>query len=510
VQRQVSPHFKHFGTNMSTEADARCFEDERMSAEVDEIVGSAAEDFEAAMREAQAREECAALAEAVQGGGKAAAACKLFVGGLSAQTTTEALRAHFSRYGWLVDAVVMSKAGRPRGFGFVTYDSPGPAFNALGEPQWLDGRLVDVKRAVPGERSQERASNKIFVGGLPQDVTTDDLRAYFGTYSPVADAVVMVDRRTNRSRGFGFVRFASSAQGSAAAEAVLVDFANHRLAGKWVEVKRATPAATLQELSPTTASDGASSPASLAMMEGMAAYMMDASVWSDAFGGAGTPGGVQGTALQGSAGRGHTRGRRGRRRKGRMGGDADGSDREGGEDEPNMFSYGSPCDHGSACGSPFGAALPGLDLPPGLPVSAAAAVVAAGRAFQAASLGAPLTPLGLDPQCFDMSPASMAGRVGGMGGVRPVNGFGGLRAAAAKLQQGDSENSASRANRAATPPRGSRGNPGPNASPMKVTCGSDFSTLIPGQLSGKESGHPGFSREDFLATEVRSSWLSAW
>merc|ERR1719450_343283 len=107
---------------------------------------------------------------------------------------------------------------------------------ALAEQQWLDGRLVDVKRAVPGERAQERTSNKVFIGGLSQDVSTDDLKAYFGTYGAVADAVVMVDRRTNRSRGFGFVRFASGMQGSVAAEQVLIDFASHRLAGKWVEV----------------------------------------------------------------------------------------------------------------------------------------------------------------------------------------------------------------------------------------------------------------------------------
>jgi len=173
--------------------------------------------------------------------------CKLFVGGISAQTTTEVLHAHFSQYGRLIDAVVMAKNGRPRGFGFVTYDAPGPALAALAEPQWIDGRLVDVKLAVPGEDAQERPPNKIFVGGLPQDVDTEHLKAYFGAYGFVADAVVMVDRRTNRSRGFGFVRFANGAQGSVASEAVLMDFPSHRIAGKWVEVKRATPAATLQE-----------------------------------------------------------------------------------------------------------------------------------------------------------------------------------------------------------------------------------------------------------------------
>jgi RNA recognition motif-containing protein len=184
--------------------------------------------------------------------------CKLFVGGLSAQTTTESLRGHFTKYGRLVDAVVMSKQGRPRGFGFVTFETPAGATAALKEQQWLGDRFVDVKRAVPGEQPAERAPNKIFVGGLPQDATTEDLRACFADYGSIADAVVMVDRRTKRSRGFGFIRFASGAQGTRAAEAVLLDAANHRLGGKWVEVKRATPAALLQDLSPC--SGAASSP----------------------------------------------------------------------------------------------------------------------------------------------------------------------------------------------------------------------------------------------------------
>ncbi|CAE7543655.1 unnamed protein product [Symbiodinium natans] len=157
--------------------------------------------------------------------------CKLFIGGISAQTCTEALHRHFAKYGHVIDAVVMSRDGKARGFGFVTFNSIVAAVNALSEPQWLDGRLVDVKRAVPGERVQERSSNKIFVGGLPQDVTTEALREYFGAYGSVADAVVMVDRRTRRSRGFGFVRFGNGPQGAQAAQAVLMDFSDHWLGG---------------------------------------------------------------------------------------------------------------------------------------------------------------------------------------------------------------------------------------------------------------------------------------
>merc|ERR1740123_1509932 len=182
----------------------------------------------------------------------ASASCKLFVGGLSAQTTTEMLRGHFAKYGRIVDVVVMSKQGRPRGFGFVSFEKASAAAMALSEPQWLGDRYVDVKRAVPGQQTEERATNKVFVGGLPPDAKTEDLRACFAQYGPIADAVVIVDQHSRRSRGFGFIRFASGVLGAHAVEAVLLNAANHWLGGKWIEVKVATPAAMLKEDSPSS------------------------------------------------------------------------------------------------------------------------------------------------------------------------------------------------------------------------------------------------------------------
>lgn len=50
-------------------------------------------------------------------------ACKMFIGGLSLNTSKESLKEHFEAYGEIVDAVVMRDPGtkRSRGFGFVTY-----------------------------------------------------------------------------------------------------------------------------------------------------------------------------------------------------------------------------------------------------------------------------------------------------------------------------------------------------------------------------------------------------
>jgi hypothetical protein len=76
---------------------------------------------------------------------------KLFVGALSWDTTTEGLRAAFSRMGTLVDAVLISdrETGRSRGFGFVTFENARDADKAIAEMNGaeLDGRTLKVNRA---------------------------------------------------------------------------------------------------------------------------------------------------------------------------------------------------------------------------------------------------------------------------------------------------------------------------------------------------------------------------
>jgi len=48
-------------------------------------------------------------------------------------------------------------------------------------------------------------SKNIYVGNLVWDATADDLLGLFGKYGTVAQAQVITDRETGRSRGFGFV-----------------------------------------------------------------------------------------------------------------------------------------------------------------------------------------------------------------------------------------------------------------------------------------------------------------
>jgi len=63
-------------------------------------------------------------------------------------------------------------------------------------------------------------SKKLFVGSLPWAVNDDSLKAAFTPYGSVVSAKVVTDRRTGRSKGFGFVEMESDSEASAAIEAL--------------------------------------------------------------------------------------------------------------------------------------------------------------------------------------------------------------------------------------------------------------------------------------------------
>src|SRR5258708_13145726 len=63
-------------------------------------------------------------------------------------------------------------------------------------------------------------SKKLYVGNLTYNVNESDLEALFTPYGSVQSAQVIVDRDTNRSKGFGFVEMGSDAEAQAAIQAL--------------------------------------------------------------------------------------------------------------------------------------------------------------------------------------------------------------------------------------------------------------------------------------------------
>ncbi|PIN07184.1 hypothetical protein CDL12_20255 [Handroanthus impetiginosus] len=63
-------------------------------------------------------------------------------------------------------------------------------------------------------------STKLFVGGLSYGTDDQSLRDAFSSFGDVIDAIVITDRDSGRSRGFGFVNFSSDESASSALAAM--------------------------------------------------------------------------------------------------------------------------------------------------------------------------------------------------------------------------------------------------------------------------------------------------
>ncbi|XP_075760935.1 RNA-binding protein Musashi homolog 2 isoform X16 [Pelodiscus sinensis] len=191
---------------------------------------------------------------------------KMFIGGLSWQTSPDSLRDYFSKFGEIRECMVMRDptTKRSRGFGFVTFADPASVDKVLAQPHHeLDSKTIDPKVAFP-RRAQPKMvtrTKKIFVGGLSANTVVEDVKQYFeqfgkghwmsrtcrcacwqafGTLAAmsrlVEDAMLMFDKTTNRHRGFGFVTFENEDVVEKVCE---IHF--HEINNKMVECKKAQP-----------------------------------------------------------------------------------------------------------------------------------------------------------------------------------------------------------------------------------------------------------------------------
>ena len=71
---------------------------------------------------------------------------KLFIGGISWETSEEKLKDYFGNYGDISQTVIMRDkiSGRPRGFGFVVFSDPSVLDNVLQQKHTIDGRTVST------------------------------------------------------------------------------------------------------------------------------------------------------------------------------------------------------------------------------------------------------------------------------------------------------------------------------------------------------------------------------
>jgi len=103
--------------------------------------------------------------------------------------------------------------------------------------------MMDDKKMRGRTPPTEHDNRKLFVGGLPTDVSDHEFLDYFKQFGEVIDSVVIIDRITKRSRGFGFVTFANEKYANALLTAIPGKTGYVVINGKQCEVKASTPKA---------------------------------------------------------------------------------------------------------------------------------------------------------------------------------------------------------------------------------------------------------------------------
>ncbi len=78
---------------------------------------------------------------------------------------------------------------------------------------------------------------KIYVGNLSYSTGSDELRGAFEGFGTVESAEVVVDRNTNRSRGFGFVEMSDESE----AKAAILGLNGKEMDGRALKVSEAKP-----------------------------------------------------------------------------------------------------------------------------------------------------------------------------------------------------------------------------------------------------------------------------
>lgn len=162
---------------------------------------------------------------------------KIFVGGLSWETTVKDLKDYFLKFGDVVDCTLKTdpNTGRSRGFGFVLFAASGSVDKVVGEKSHLlHGRNIDPKRAKA--RGGREPIKKVFVGGLDPDTPETEIRDHFQAFGKIEEIDLPFDKQKNQRRAFCFITFESE-------EVVdrVCEVNKQLIGGKEVDVKKATP-----------------------------------------------------------------------------------------------------------------------------------------------------------------------------------------------------------------------------------------------------------------------------
>ncbi|OVA00397.1 RNA recognition motif domain [Macleaya cordata] len=143
---------------------------------------------------------------------------KIFVHGLSWDTTRETLYSAFQSYGEIEDCKLVTDrdTGRSKGYGFVLFKSRIGAEEALKNPQKkISNRVAACQLASIGpvaptqQNHHDNYLKKIYVSNVHVDADPEKLRTFFGKFGEIETGPLGFDTSTGKSRGFAIFVYKS-------------------------------------------------------------------------------------------------------------------------------------------------------------------------------------------------------------------------------------------------------------------------------------------------------------
>ena len=137
-----------------------------------------------------------------------------------------------------VNLIALVDSNRQHVANYVGTDIGSNSISDQFQPPIVSLSKADVIDFVQAQAGGERVSlKKLYVGNLPWSVDDAKLKDLFAKYASVVSAVVISDKMTGRSRGFGFVEFSDGAE----ADKAVTEMNDTDIEGRKLVVNEARP-----------------------------------------------------------------------------------------------------------------------------------------------------------------------------------------------------------------------------------------------------------------------------
>lgn len=147
----------------------------------------------------------------------------VFFSNLNYDITEEKIKDSFPELNIKVVNLIKNVSGKTRGYGYIELDSELEVQKALSlDRKELDGRPVYISKILRDKSERQKfrydtklEPNKLFVRGLPFEMSQEQVHAFFAKYGQIKD-VRLVVHKSGKSKGYAYVEFVKESDASTA------------------------------------------------------------------------------------------------------------------------------------------------------------------------------------------------------------------------------------------------------------------------------------------------------